>query len=157
MTRGGKGFTLTELLITILIIGILSGSLFAVYGNARSKAVAARIVADLMTLRSASAVFFSERGRWPNENDYEDLLHYLGRDPVGEGLNEGSVAYGILCPDWSSSVFISARVGNGNGVAPGTREILEKEASSLGLLDEEGSPYSSASDIVMVILKKNEL
>ncbi len=157
MAKEEKGFTLTELLIALLIIGILSGSLFAVYGNARSKAEAARIVADMMTLRSASAVFFSERGRWPNESDYGDLLHYLGRDPLGEGLNEGSIAYGIMRPDWSPSVFISARVGNGNGVAPGTRRILEKEASSLGLLNEEGSPYSSAGDIVMVILKKNEL
>ncbi len=152
MFRSRKGFTMTELLITIIIIGILATSLLLVFANARDRSTATRIVADLMTLKRASCFFFADKGRWPLEDDMDALVSYMGIDEIPEGMEEGRAIYGINSGN-GTDIFISARVGNGNGITAGTRKILETEAPTYNLLDSEGSPYSANSDMVMVFLR----
>ena len=152
MKRSRKGFTLTELLITIIIIGILATSLLLTFANAKDRSTATRIVADLMTLKRASCFFYADKGRWPLEGDLGDLVSYMGIDEIPEGMDEGRAIYGISSGS-GTAIYISARVGNGNGITAGTRKILETEAPSYDLLDSEGSPYSANSDIIMVFLR----
>ena len=55
-----KGFTLVELLIVIIIIGILAGAMMMVAGRSRDTAEATRIISDLRTMKSAVLVWLAD-------------------------------------------------------------------------------------------------
>ncbi|MCL2009619.1 MAG: prepilin-type N-terminal cleavage/methylation domain-containing protein [Synergistaceae bacterium] len=57
MTGARKGFTLVELLIVIVIIGILSSSMMLSSGAATDMAEASNIVSDLYGLKTACLLF----------------------------------------------------------------------------------------------------
>ena len=60
-----KGFTLVELLIALIIIGILAGALLLTMANAQAKAEATRVVSDLRNLKSAAIFYYVDKGKIP--------------------------------------------------------------------------------------------
>lgn len=75
-----RGFTLVEILITIVITGILAGTLLLSGGNSIDKASAARVTEDMKTIRTAVQMYMADHGnRWPD--NLEGLRPYLDRDP----------------------------------------------------------------------------
>jgi general secretion pathway protein G len=63
--RKRKAFTLVELLIVIIIIGILSSVMLLLMGTAEDKAEATAILSDMRSMKSAMVIFKLEKGRWP--------------------------------------------------------------------------------------------
>ena len=63
--RKAKGFTLVELLIVIVIIGILSGMIMLATGAATDRASATKIVSDMRNIKSACLLYFADNGVWP--------------------------------------------------------------------------------------------
>lgn len=55
-----KGFTLVELLIVIVIIGILAAAMLLSSGSATASAEASNIVNNLRSLKSASVMFYAD-------------------------------------------------------------------------------------------------
>lgn len=65
MKRKNKAFTLVELLIVIIIIGILAGMMMLSTGSATDKAEAMKVVNNLRTIKSAVLMYYADNGKWP--------------------------------------------------------------------------------------------
>ncbi|KKT74128.1 MAG: hypothetical protein UY07_C0030G0005 [Parcubacteria group bacterium GW2011_GWA1_47_8] len=61
-----SGFTLTEILVVVAIIGILSSIALASFGIVREKAKIAKAKSELRSARSGIALLESDTGKWPN-------------------------------------------------------------------------------------------
>ncbi|MBF0536646.1 MAG: prepilin-type N-terminal cleavage/methylation domain-containing protein [Nitrospirae bacterium] len=61
-TRGNKGFTLVEVLITLLIVGILAAISVPIYVGQRTKAQRAEAKENLEALRLLMEQYFNENG-----------------------------------------------------------------------------------------------
>ena len=66
MKKYRKGFTLVELLIVIIIIGILAGMIMMVSGAAIGKAEAQKIVANMRNLKTAVIMYEMDHGKLPD-------------------------------------------------------------------------------------------
>ena len=57
-----RGFTLVEMLIVIIIIGILAGMMMLSTGAATDKAEATRIVSDMRSMKTACVMYYADSG-----------------------------------------------------------------------------------------------
>lgn len=60
MKRTRKGFTLVELLIVVMIIGVLSASMALVNNKATASAKAANIISNLKTMKTAALLYYAD-------------------------------------------------------------------------------------------------
>ncbi len=76
MLKKSKGFTLVELLIVIIIIGILAGMMMLSTGGATAKAEATKIVSDMRNMKAAAIMVYADSSEWPTAiaslDDYLD-------------------------------------------------------------------------------------
>lgn len=79
--KKSKGFTLVELLIVIIIIGILAGMMMLATGSATDKANATKIVSNLRNVKAATIMYYADHNEWPAENvqanSSSDITKYL--------------------------------------------------------------------------------
>lgn len=129
-----KGFTLIELMVTIAIIGILSGIGITSFTGARLKANDAKRRSDLVQLRNALEQYASDKGSYPStsgnwySSDPNEIagvpvkggnwipglaptyIKSLPADPVG-GTGLSSLTPG--CSGWSKSYLYRSIDGAG--------------------------------------------
>jgi len=85
-----KGFTLVELLIVIIIIGILAGAMMLVAGTSRDAAEASKIISNLRSVKSAALIWLTENptlsiGDWEDLEDDPSLLNAYLDKPLTAG------------------------------------------------------------------------
>jgi type IV pilus assembly protein PilA len=69
LKKNDKGFTIVELLIVIVVIGILALLVITTYSGIQSKARDAKRQSDLKSLQTQIEAFFSQNGYYPNITD----------------------------------------------------------------------------------------
>ena len=78
--RGERGFTATEVMIVLTVIGILTALAFPAYFAFVQNTRAAQAVAELQAIRAAVYLYYGDEGRWPVESQ-------AGFAPVGVQAN----------------------------------------------------------------------
>jgi general secretion pathway protein G len=136
-----SGFTLVELLIVTVIIGILAGMMMLTMGSATDGAEASKLINDLRLLKSASLLYFFDWDRWPSEASTGSLT-----DSVQTSLE----AY--MDKPFSLNYKGGIRVGRSGdrvlyGLSPDTISIgaLRKLQKNGSVYNNVGAPYNAST------------
>jgi len=94
--RKTAGFTLTELLVVLTIIGLLITAALASLSSARARARDSRRVGEVNTLTKALALYLSIRDQYPQTGGALPGVVVNGTDTVSNDLAEISLLQGNL-------------------------------------------------------------
>jgi general secretion pathway protein G len=141
-----KGFTLVEVLIVIVIIGLLAGSLLLIMGTARDNAEAARIISEMRTMKSAAVLYKSDYGAWPKwvySGAYIDIEGNSLPDAYTDRLPQNEDYWiGVMHVPDSASEDHAFIVVDGSGLRKGVKEVLASRAQEMRFFSTSTMDYS---------------
>lgn len=154
-----------ELLITVIIIGILAGSLVVGFGQMRAKTTATRIISDMRTMRSALTLYYLDKGTWPIAGDWDAVKDYIDSDALSSkdpaSVDQQKI-YAIRVVAQTATVvadrgrmFVKANVNDNRkfGIDALVRSKLTEREAEYGLLNNGFGKYKDHV-IVMIEVKK---
>ncbi|MDR0648600.1 MAG: prepilin-type N-terminal cleavage/methylation domain-containing protein [Synergistaceae bacterium] len=144
-----SGFTLVELLIVTVIIGILAGMMMLMMGSATDGAEATKYINDLRLVKSASLLYYADWDVWPEDGVSATELPLAVVKSIEKYMDKG------LAANYGSKIFL-ARSDDGRvyyGLSPdklsqGARDKLKKNGA---IYDSNGSQYSGTGLAYMII------
>lgn len=95
-----KGFTIVELLIVIVVIGILAAITIVAYNGVQSRAKTTQASSDMAALKKSMLAFKALYGELP---------------PIGDSWNFDTIP--PSCPSWSNVLSAMSTTGTGNNLA----------------------------------------
>ena len=138
--KKANGFTIVELLIVIVVIGILAAISIVAYNNVAAKARDSQRVQDIKTIAKALEMYYIDNGEFPSsaagstsinsswaasadaswQNNSSQLEGYIGgslpADPVNSGGGIGSTTYGYAYYSNPSTTSTSTQFCGVSGV-----------------------------------------
>jgi prepilin-type N-terminal cleavage/methylation domain-containing protein len=72
--RGFKGFTLVEILIVVIILGILASIIIGLIGNTSKDAGVSSLKDNLRSMRSALQIYLAQHAGYPAATTFEDQM-----------------------------------------------------------------------------------
>ncbi|NLX85378.1 MAG: prepilin-type N-terminal cleavage/methylation domain-containing protein [Synergistaceae bacterium] len=134
-----RAFTLVELLIVVVIIGILAGMVMLSAESAINSAKAARIISDIRTMKSAALLYKADNGSWPIWFYDEGSDSYKTIPPGSPGpasysdlVTKGD-GYWVGAMKVSNDHSIAFSVADVRDVSKGVKRSLENQAEKSGL------------------------
>ena len=146
--RCKKGFTLVELLVVIIIVGILAGTMMLAYGNVVAKAEAAKVVNTMKLMKSSATFLYNDTGSWTVSNTSRDAETWIPSSTpnvnavkrawatlrlYSDTVTHGKDAAKFMIEGGTSSSTTWVNVRYNVGTSPETyalRKALEKMAAS---------------------------
>ena len=126
-----RGFTLVELLIVMIIIGILAGGMMMVMGSSTDKAGATRALSDLRTMASATLQYYADKGPNAASPDLAALAKYnnktLTNTEYGVGYVDNQIWVGVAVPAASRAKLLEI-------ITQEKLEVLGLDASADGIV-----------------------
>ena len=144
--RKAKGFTLVELLIVIIIIGILAGMMMLSTGSATDKAEATKIVSNLRNMKAAVVMYYADNSAWPTKGSTIKLSD--ASTPFDKYLDAKPTGYSIVV-DQNNGITVQCNGGASKPNFTATDGIGKKLAA---MKDESGITVSG--DIVSMNVRK---
>ena len=147
-----RGFTLVELLIVMIIIGILAGMLLLATGASSDKAELTKIINDINNLKYASLLYYANHAVWPQPGNVlgwtASLDKFLDRSLDLEGMELDIKAL-------SGYYLIGFVATSPNAVLsrPQFQRLCEVESKTAHLLNEQGKPYVAGTAKVYMVLR----
>ena len=143
-----KGFTLIEVLIVIIIIGILAGGMMLSVGNATDTAKASVLVSDLRNAKSAGIFWFADNSgspdavfltAWNDTTMRPVMTRYLDNPEIAARL-----VFRVTNPGNEGAVFLVGKSAD--------KRVIEKALgiSRIILLDGNALPSIGNESIVYI-------
>lgn len=147
--RKAKGFTLVELLIVVIIIGILAGMMMLSTGAATDRAEATKIVSDLRSIKSAALLYYLDNNNtWTTQ--IKSLDKYLDQDMstrTDYAIGGTGTAAEPIYVSYTKTPALDA----------GVKAKLHDMAPNSGLYEQPACTgvYTSSSTVYMIVKKSD--
>jgi len=92
LRRNEQGFTLIELMVVVIIIGILVAIAVPLYGGVQARARDNACAANVRTLNGAMSMYYAENDSFPDEVEELETAGFIQESP--ECPNEGTYSIG---------------------------------------------------------------
>ncbi len=97
------GFSLLELMVVIVILGILATMVIPNVFSSRGKAEQQKVISDLTSLENAMETYFLDNGRYPtSEQGLEALVEAPRMDPQARNFPEGGYIRRLPNDPWGN-------------------------------------------------------
>lgn len=138
--KSQSGFTLVEILIVVVILGILAAIVIPQFSNASEEASLNRVRADLQTVRSQIQLYkIQHLGSIPDVDNFDDHMEgYTLSTTASSGATVASTAAGALGPylqQIPSNPFVNADVA----------DVIVADAGASPAVDAAGWTYNATT------------
>jgi len=123
MQKNNRGFTLLELLIVVVIIGILVAIVVPKFANGKERAMVSAMRSDLHNLVTAQEAYFSNGNLYYNGPVPDPSFSYSVSENVTVTLqNVSPSGWGATATRLGTPRICAVYVGTGGPIAPATDE-----------------------------------